>query len=405
MSQKLRNSTRVTKKLTNPPSVATASALRSKLPVPPRAARPPSPAASTAPPAVDQFAPKVTLPPLNLPSAMSLPNWALDFQAKLRQFDEQFVRYNDRLQEVESLAEANARLQRELTDAQQLISQLQAEVAHLRNSRATSPLAPGTSAAPTSAPTSASAPSPVSAVSSEDVRMTDSGLPALSVGSHGTSASRYASDDTATASAPASAKTNKSYSSVAAKPATTTTSSSAAKKNGKRSRKPFPRQVASAARQFTAAPEDSDPGFQYLYLPSRHKETLPRLRAKLAVLKINNWRVLDIHFPARHVVALLVHNDYASDLRALFAVAGITPLSDFDPLDPKHLDDPRLVSLTTDELVQKALSVHQGRLQRALKFIRSIPIRHAVAADFCARAWISEDQLREIRKSGSFTVV
>ncbi|KAI9477918.1 MAG: hypothetical protein EXX96DRAFT_459652, partial [Benjaminiella poitrasii] len=191
------------------------------------------------------------------------------------------------------------------------------------------------------------------------------------------------------ASAPASAKTNKSYSSVAAKPATTTTSSSAAKKNGKRSRKPFPRQVASAARQFTAAPEDSDPGFQYLYLPSRHKETLPRLRAKLAVLKINNWRVLDIHFPARHVVALLVHNDYASDLRALFAAAGITPLSDFDPLDPKHLDDPRLVSLTTDELVQKALSVHQGRLQRALKFIRSIPIRHAVAADFCARAWIS----------------
>ncbi|KAI9473768.1 MAG: hypothetical protein EXX96DRAFT_579264, partial [Benjaminiella poitrasii] len=222
-------------------------------------------------------------------------------------------------------------------------------------------------------------------------------------------ASQYAAaapTSSPTLKAPAKKTTGnaRAYSAAAKKAASPTASTTTKKQRSNRPSKPFPRQVASATRQFTPLPQDSNPGFQYLYLPSRNKETLPRLRDKLAYLKVNNWRVLDIHFPARQVVALLVHNDYASELCSLFAAAGITPLVDFNPLDPQHLNDPRLASLPAEALAHKVLLVHQGRLRRGLKFIRSLPVRHAVAADFCSRHWISEAQLLEVRKSGTFTI-
>ncbi|KAI8326659.1 hypothetical protein EDC96DRAFT_453909, partial [Choanephora cucurbitarum] len=158
----------------------------------------------------------------------------------------------------------------------------------------------------------------------------------------------------------------------------------------KRTKAPLPRQIAAASRQFTALPEDYVQGYQYVYLPSRHKDSYKNLRSKLTMLKVNNWRVLDIHFPAARVVALLVHNDYVSELTAVFAKAGVKPILDFDPLDPKHLDDPRVSSLSASDTADKARLVHQGRLLRALKYIRS-PACNAVAADFCARGWITDE--------------
>ena len=145
-------------------------------------------------------------------------------------------------------------------------------------------------------------------------------------------------------------------------------------------------------------------GYQYVYLPSRHKDSYRNLRSKLTMLKVNNWRVLDIHFPAACVVALLVHNDYVSELTAVFAKAGVMPLVDFNPLDPKHLDDPRLSSLSASDAAGKACLVHQGRLLCTLQYIRS-PACNAVAADFCARGWIADEQLHEFRKTSSFAVV
>ncbi|PHZ17195.1 uncharacterized protein RHIMIDRAFT_288140 [Rhizopus microsporus ATCC 52813] len=41
-----------------------------------------------------------------------------------------------------------------------------------------------------------------------------------------------------------------------------------------------------------------------------------QLRSRLRQLDINNSRILDIHYPTRNVVALLVHNDYAPELKS-----------------------------------------------------------------------------------------
>ncbi|RCI02346.1 hypothetical protein CU098_002465, partial [Rhizopus stolonifer] len=93
-----------------------------------------------------------------------------------------------------------------------------------------------------------------------------------------------------------------------------------------------PRQVASVARQFI--PVSTDQGFQYLYLPCRRKLPIRDMRQQFARLGLDRGRVLDIHYPDRNVVAILVHNEYASAASAVFEKHNIKPLHDFDPLDP-----------------------------------------------------------------------
>ncbi|KAG1608568.1 hypothetical protein G6F46_011452 [Rhizopus delemar] len=57
-------------------------------------------------------------------------------------------------------------------------------------------------------------------------------------------------------------------------------------------------------------------GFKYIYLPTKARVPIGQLRSRLRKLDINNNRILDTHYPDRNVVALLVHNDYADELRS-----------------------------------------------------------------------------------------
>ncbi|KAG0924449.1 hypothetical protein G6F57_020505 [Rhizopus arrhizus] len=82
--------------------------------------------------------------------------------------------------------------------------------------------------------------------------------------------------------------------------------------------------------------------YEYVYLPSRYREPISSLRSKLHKLKINNARVLDVHYPDRQVVALLVHTEYTADLLAAFAKAKVEPIEGFNPLNPDLLRDPTL---------------------------------------------------------------
>ncbi|CAO3700865.1 unnamed protein product [Rhizopus stolonifer] len=146
-----------------------------------------------------------------------------------------------------------------------------------------------------------------------------------------------------------------------------------------RRRKPTARQMQAIHRTFQPVADSHD--YKYLYLPSRYHEPISSLRAKLQKLKINNARVLDVHYPDSQVVALLLHSDYIADVTTAFAAAKIEPLADFDPLDPALLRDPKLATLTATERVAKCTEVHQARFVRALKHIRET-VRPAVGRSF-----------------------
>ncbi|KAG1391031.1 hypothetical protein G6F60_012751 [Rhizopus arrhizus] len=186
-------------------------------------------------------------------------DWVSIFQA-------QFRRYDERLANFEHLLEENLRLRAALETAQQRIATLEAD-------RTIHPK-------PTSAP---STPTPPTT-------------------SQGTPVSRWSSPE----AAPVVPAAKKSFASVSA--ATATSPAPPKTSQPVRRRRITPRQVKAVARIF--APLTGGHGYQYVYLPCRFREAYSSLRAKLNKLKINNARVLDVHYPDNHVVALLVHNTF-----------------------------------------------------------------------------------------------
>ncbi|KAI9485505.1 MAG: hypothetical protein EXX96DRAFT_613374 [Benjaminiella poitrasii] len=74
-------------------------------------------------------------------------------------------------------------------------------------------------------------------------------------------------------------------------------------------------------------------GFPHIFLPTKARMPVGQIRSRLRKLNIQNDRILDIHYPTRNVVALIVHNDFAFKLKESLAKYQIATLVDFDPCD------------------------------------------------------------------------
>jgi ribosomal protein L37AE/L43A len=148
-----------------------------------------------------------------------------------------------------------------------------------------------------------------------------------------------------------------------------------------------------AAARLLQSPSENQ-GFQYVYLPTKARVPIGQIRTRLRKLDITNNRILDIHYPDRNVVALLVHNDYVSELRKQLGRFKVTLKDDFDPCDPKVLRDPKYADLSSEERANFALMHHSDRMARALNYIRA-PVKYAVARFFYSKGWISKTLLQE----------
>ncbi|MEG2254744.1 MAG: hypothetical protein RSC33_05410 [Vagococcus sp.] len=138
---------------------------------------------------------------------------------------------------------------------------------------------------------------------------------------------------------------------------------------------------------------NNGPFYQYAYLNMKYRDTLSAVRSKLRTLGFDNGRILDIHYPTRGVVALLVHQDYLPELETILDSHQLSLLKDFDPLDPSNLNDPALATLDVSTKSEKVLDLHQTRLLRAVKFVRPY-LRGMIARDFVLRGWLTQDQVK-----------
>ncbi|KAG2221864.1 hypothetical protein INT45_003578 [Circinella minor] len=145
-----------------------------------------------------------------------------------------------------------------------------------------------------------------------------------------------------------------------------------------------------AARHLTAVPESQ--GFQFMHVPCRHRMTIKATRQILCTLRVDNSRILDVHFPDRQVAALLIHNDYAQSLTEILEKEGIQIKKEFDPLDPSILRVQKLANLTDEERFEKVQELHHNNLLKALQFIRT-PVKFAVARNFYKNSWITAEEL------------
>ncbi|OAD65301.1 hypothetical protein PHYBLDRAFT_176220 [Phycomyces blakesleeanus NRRL 1555(-)] len=280
-----------------------------------------------------------TLLPSSVMQGM-LPNLA----SFLGNMQTQFMSLQQRTNKLESLAATNARLTAQLVNAEKLIADLRSQLA----SQGNCPIA--TNALTSSAPTTPKEP--------------------------GTEASTWATTAAAT------------HNSVVV-----STDLSVCKTP----RPPSVRWVAASARMF--AIPTGPKGYQYVYILRSHCLTHREVRNSLKALGVDTGRILDINFPAKNVVGILVHNQYAEKFQATLTTVAIEILDTFDPLDPKNIADPKYKSLFDSELEEVAAELHSDHCLKALKYLRphiAVPVSYF----FCYQGWISKEDIPVHSDSG-----
>ncbi|KAI7850728.1 hypothetical protein BDC45DRAFT_446625, partial [Circinella umbellata] len=140
------------------------------------------------------------------------------------------------------------------------------------------------------------------------------------------------------------------------------------------------RRQQAAARAFSAPPPHPS-GFSYIYLPTRARYKPSQLRARFRQLKIENNHILDIHYPTRNIATVLIHDDFITLFKEHLAKIGIYPINDFNPTDPKHLQDTKYTSLLPHEQDLHAKLLYTYCMARVLERNRSY-IARAIARNF-----------------------
>lgn len=144
---------------------------------------------------------------------------------------------------------------------------------------------------------------------------------------------------------------------------------------------------AAAARFFQ--PPSPNQGFKYLYIPTKARIPVGTLRTMFRRMGVNNARLLDIHYPARHTAAILIHNDFESEFVDLLTKHRISHNENFNPNSGSILEDPNFKDLSTTERDEIARRHQTLRLERAVQHIRA-PVKYAVARYFYDKNYITK---------------
>ncbi|ORE02295.1 hypothetical protein BCV72DRAFT_318708 [Rhizopus microsporus var. microsporus] len=120
-----------------------------------------------------------------------------------------------------------------------------------------------------------------------------------------------------------------------------------------------------------------------------------QLRSHLRQLNINVRRILNIHYPDRHVVALLIHKDYEVGFRSQLKKFKIPVQDDYDPLDPSNLRDPDYNGWNEANRTRAACGLFLCRILHALDYLKD-PVKQAVANFFANKGYIDSSEFLEL---------
>lgn len=155
------------------------------------------------------------------------------------------------------------------------------------------------------------------------------------------------------------------------------------------------RKVAAALRAFQPVDPAAPTGFGYLYLPRSRQMSRADIRRRLRTIGIDTSRVLDICFPARGKMGLLVHAQYVQTVTDIFSAGKVPVDMTLNPQDPQYLEDPKYKDLSVADRGAIAIEVHANRCLSALRRLRLDMIR-AVGRSFVDQGWIDEDMVTEV---------
>ncbi|KAL7310222.1 hypothetical protein PS15m_009746 [Mucor circinelloides] len=118
--------------------------------------------------------------------------------------------------------------------------------------------------------------------------------------------------------------------------------------------------------------------YTFVYLPRSRRMNRNQIRSKFRAISIDNLRILDLNFPARNTIVVLLHEAYLPEFQLkLLEKIDSHLIQDFDPLDHHHIADPKYQDLSEERRTQLAKALHQDRCIHTLYyFIRptSFPV-------------------------------
>ncbi|KAI8641807.1 hypothetical protein BD408DRAFT_345276 [Parasitella parasitica] len=144
----------------------------------------------------------------------------------------------------------------------------------------------------------------------------------------------------------------------------------------------------------------SNQGYEHVYIPTKVRLPVGKLRTLLRRLGISNGRIIDIHYPVRNIAGILVHKDFVDDFKNTLIKRGGRVIEDFDPRSGTTIQDPKYADYTENQRDQIASYVHQSRLEKSLRHIRE-PVKFSVARYFYQQCWISKPIFDEIMATRS----
>ncbi|KAK4514430.1 uncharacterized protein ATC70_002026 [Mucor velutinosus] len=147
-----------------------------------------------------------------------------------------------------------------------------------------------------------------------------------------------------------------------------------------------------AGRAFTTAATKGVQGYQYVYIGRSRKIQRSEVRKHLANASVDLGRVLDICFPASHVIGVLLHVQYVEEFTALLTKAKGELFPAFDPLDPSNIADPKYASLSDDDRHALIHQFTEARCLQTLSFLRPLNVS-GVGKYFIQKGWICDESL------------
>ncbi|KAI9309944.1 hypothetical protein BX666DRAFT_2100209 [Dichotomocladium elegans] len=173
---------------------------------------------------------------------------------------------------------------------------------------------------------------------------------------------------------------------------------------------PLPQQATPKRREAIVRGfnETSGPvGYTTVYINRSRRFTKSEVRRNLRFLGIDPRRVIDISFPARNVIGLLIHLGFQAEFETLLASAKVATIQGFDPLHPDHVADPKYSALSLEERANVAGRLHHQRCLRSLQYLAQhrLTLFAPVAREFMHLGWVVEEDLRSIAPKNPLPLV
>ncbi|KAL7308739.1 hypothetical protein PS15m_011908 [Mucor circinelloides] len=149
-----------------------------------------------------------------------------------------------------------------------------------------------------------------------------------------------------------------------------------------------------AGRLFQTPASKGPQGYQYVYLGRSKKIQRFEVRSALRKSGVDLGRVLDICFSASEVIGILLHVQYVQEFTERMKACEAELVLNFDPLDPKHIADPKYADLSTTKREELIYEFTNARCLQTLAFLRPLNVS-GVGKYVVTEGWICEEDLSQ----------